>query len=73
MLCQIALNESVGHDKKHFAVSIAPKLHPWLRVACFAVWNDHSRLRNLMILNILKKTGSQSDVDSIRDIIGGKW
>jgi RNA ligase len=73
MLCQIALNESVGHDKKHFAVNIAPKLHPWLRVACFAAWNDHSRLRNLMIINILKKTGSQTDVESIRDIIGGKW
>lgn len=73
MLCEIALNESVGYDKKHFAVNIAPKLHPWLRVACFAAWNDHSRLRDLMIINILKKTGSQTDVDSIRDIIGGKW
>ena len=73
MLCQIALNESVGYDKKHFAVNIAHKLHPWLRVACFAAWNDHSMLRDLMIINILKKTGSQTDVDSIRDIIGGKW
>lgn len=49
------------------------RVHPWLRVACFAAWNDHSRLRDLMIINILKKTGSQTDVDSIRDIIGGKW
>ena len=73
MLCQNALNESKNYDKKHFAVSIAPKLHPWLRVACFAAWTDHSRLRDLMILNIIKKCGSQSDVDSIRDIIGGKW
>ena len=73
MLCQEALNEGKDHDKKHFAINIAPKLHPWLRVACFAAWNDHSRLRDLMIINILKKTGSQTDVDSIRDIIGGKW
>lgn len=73
MLCQEALNEGKDQDKKHFAVNIAPKLHPWLRVACFAAWNDHSRLRDLMIVNILKKTGSQTDVDSIRDIIGGKW
>ena len=73
MLCHNALNEASGYDKKHFAVNIAPKLHPWLRVACFASWNDPSKLRDLMIVNILKKCGSQTDVDSIRDIIGGKW
>jgi RNA ligase len=73
MLCHNALNEASGYDKKHFAVNIAPKLHPWLRVACFASWNDPSKLRNLMIVNILKKCGSQTDVDSIREIIGGKW
>lgn len=73
ILCQNALNESKNYDKKHFAVSIAPKLHPWLRIACFSAWNDHTKLRDLMITNILKKCGSQTDVDSIREIIGGKW
>jgi RNA ligase len=71
--CHDILSEASRYDKKHFAVNVAPKLHPWLRVACFASWNDPSKLRDLMIVNILKKCGSQTDVDSIREIIGGKW
>lgn len=73
IFCQDILAYTKNKDKKHFAINVAPNLHPWLRVACFAAWNDHSRLRELMVVNILKKTGSQNDVDSIRDIIGGKW
>jgi RNA ligase len=71
--CQNILNEAKSNDKKHFAMNVAPNLHPWFRVVCFAGWNNHEKIRDIMITNILKKCGSQTDVDSIREIIGGKW
>lgn len=73
ILCQKALDEGKNNDKKHFAVNIAYKLHPFLRIACFSGWNEPSIIRDILIMNILKKCGSQSDVDSIRDIICGVW
>lgn len=73
LLCQSALKSAEGQDKKYFAINIAPKLIPILRVACFACWNNPENIRDSLILNILKKTSTQSEVDSIRDIIGGKW
>ena len=72
-MCKAALKESEDQDKKHFAIHVAPKINPLLRVACFVNWNDPSKLRDSLIMNILKKTNTQTDVDSIRDIIGGKW
>jgi RNA ligase len=64
-----------SHDlgKKHFALEVAPKLPSFARIAIFAAWDRPEQLRDIVIANILKKCGSQNDVDSIRDIIGGSW
>lgn len=61
-----------GMSKKDFAINIASTLNQFDRITCFACW-DGKDVRTEIINNILRKTGSQTSIDSIRDIIGTEW
>lgn len=59
-------------SKKDFAINVASKLESFIKNVCFTCWEEtkFNNVRQEIVKNIIKNTGSQSSVDSIRYILG---
>lgn len=73
VICETWLARHQHLSKKDFALIVAPKLDPFTRSVCFACWDGEQDMRQTIIDNIIKKTGTQTNVESIRHIIGDPW
>lgn len=61
------------YNRKQLAEHVMSVVPEFTRSIIFSCYDDPSKIKDEWIKKILKKTGSQSDVDSIRDYLGVSW